>query len=68
MAEDKLWVFDLSYLCVRAPTYEEADKQANIFCQQTGLDYDLAPDWRRYQEEDLRDPDLQNLIKVYGND
>jgi hypothetical protein len=51
MKKDKLWVFDLNYLEIWASTYEEAEEQAHIIYKETGMDYDLAPNWRQYQEE-----------------
>ena len=51
MKKDKLWVFDLNHLEIWASTYEEAEEQAHIIYEETGMDYDLAPNWRQYQEE-----------------
>lgn len=51
-AKDKLWVFDtLQYLEIYAPTLEDARREVGEIATQTGLDFDLAPEWERYQAE-----------------
>ena len=55
-AKEKLWVFDtLQYLEIYAPTLEDARREVYEIEKQTGLDFDLAPQWELYQAEKEED-------------
>ncbi len=55
-AKEKLWVFDtLQYLEIYAPTLEDARREVYEIEKQTGLDFDLAPQWEIYQAEKEED-------------
>lgn len=55
-AKEKLWVFDTpQYLEIYAPTLEDARREVYEIEKQTGLDFDLAPQWEIYQAEKEED-------------
>ena len=49
--DNKLWVFDTwHFVEIYAPDLEDAERQANKFAEETGVDLRLVDNWKEYQD------------------